>query len=110
MHCGAQGGTTTKSLSNDQEEDVARMHRMKSDRCRPKLVFSIRLAADWGRYRKASVADSRTRVLQAEGCDGNVQGAPQSHEDPIVGLQADCEGISRRRRGSREAVIKCDWS
>lgn len=29
------------------------MHRMKSDRCRPKLVFSIRLAADWGRYRKA---------------------------------------------------------
>lgn len=52
MHCRPRGCRTTKPLLNDQKKDVATVQRMESDRCRPKLVFPIRPAADWGRYRK----------------------------------------------------------
>lgn len=79
-----KGAQQQKSCSNDQEKDVARMQRMDSDRCRPKLVFSTSLAANWRRYRKLLWRIQGPGVLQLEGCDGDGRGASQSHENPIV--------------------------
>lgn len=74
MHRGQEYCRTTNSLSNQREKKVARMLRMESDRCRPRLVFSVRLPADWGRYRKLLWRIQGPGCSKGEGCGGGMDG------------------------------------
>lgn len=96
MYRGPQECRTTESLSNDEEKDAARMHKMKSDRRRPRLVFSIRVAADWGRYRNVLWR------IQGPGCS-NGKGVTEMCKVCHNPMRNNCRVAGRLRAEIQEA-------